>query len=404
MIKKLDIRFIKLELQKVKNLFLAGEFEKVIQKTKVLLKKDPTQIPFYNYIGLAYKQLDKYEMSEETFKSGLKMHATAPSILCNLGALYRTLQRLDEADTIFKKALETHPKNLSVLVNYANLKNDLGKIDEALDLYKRGFEIDNSHETLLINYAGAFQIAGKFEESKKILRIVHEKFPQNIVAHKMYSSANTYKENDEHQGEMLTKINKEMSSTDKGNLYFALAKSYSDQKNHKTSSEYFIKGNEAMFKTYKNKSFDEHANFFNKIKKDFDNYNFNQQISKKKPRLIFIVGLPRSGTTLTHQIISSHSKVFGAGELSIMRMLFHSNKDRDDLSIKIFEKNINLEEISQNVLKKFKLYDDNKIILDKAPLNFQLIGYIKMLFPDAKIIHCTRNIKDTILSIYKNVF
>ena len=167
MIKKLDINFIKSELKKIQNLFAAGNFEKVIEKTQILLKKDPTQTPFYNFIGLAYKQLNNLEMAKSVFISGLKIRNDSPSILCNLGTVYRATEEFDKAEEVFSRALKLHPKNLSVLVNYANLKSDLNKIDEAIDLYNAGFRVNNNHETLLINYAGAFQIKGDFEKSKE---------------------------------------------------------------------------------------------------------------------------------------------------------------------------------------------------------------------------------------------
>ena len=129
MIKKLDINFIKSELKKIQNLFAAGNFEKVIEKTQILLKKDPTQTPFYNFIGLAYKQLNNLEMATSVFISGLKIRNDSPSILCNLGTVYRATEEFDKAEEVFSRALKLHPKNLSVLVNYANLKSDLNKIE-----------------------------------------------------------------------------------------------------------------------------------------------------------------------------------------------------------------------------------------------------------------------------------
>jgi len=404
MIKKLDAQFIKSELNKINNLFLSANYEKVIEKTKVLLKKDPTQTPFYNFIGLAYKQLNNFSMAETVFKSGINIRPDAPSLLCNLGALYRVTERLGESEELFKKALKLHPRNLSVLVNYANLKSDLNQMEEAIALYKKGFEIDNNHETLLINYAGAFQIIGDFEKSKEILKLIHEKFPNNIVAHKMYSSINNYAEDNGHQKIMQDKLEDEkLSYFKKATLCFALAKSFTDIKNHKESSYYFVKGNENMFKTYKNANIDNQINLFKKIKDEFKSYNFENKKIDDKPRLIFIVGLPRSGTTLTHQIISSHSKVFGAGELPILKNAFLKNNQlelKDDALIK----NLNIDEFSIKILNKFRIYDKNSIILDKAPLNFMWIGHIHLLFPDAKIIHINRNIKDTALSIYKNMF
>ena len=68
----MDVEFIKKEFQKIQNYFSIGDYEKVIEKTKVLLKKDNSQVPFYNLIGLSYRQLGKYDLAEDIFKKGLK--------------------------------------------------------------------------------------------------------------------------------------------------------------------------------------------------------------------------------------------------------------------------------------------------------------------------------------------
>ena len=87
MVKKIDIAFIKEEYRKVQNLFYKGNFEKVIEKTKILIKKDSSQTTFYNLIGLSYKQLENFEMAERTFRAGLKVNSNPTSIICNLGPL-----------------------------------------------------------------------------------------------------------------------------------------------------------------------------------------------------------------------------------------------------------------------------------------------------------------------------
>ena len=388
---------------------MIGDFERVIQKTKILIKKDPSQTTFYNLIGLSYKQLDNYEMAEKTFKSGLKINSKSPSILCNLGALYRNWEKFELAEDVFKRAEVISPNDINILVNYANLKRDLNKIDDSLKLYEKAFQLNNNQETLLINYAGAYTIAGQFEKSKKIYEILHNKFPNNMVGHKMYSSINFYKENDKHQKIMLEKLNNlSLPEVDQIVLLFALAKSFSDQKNYEKSAEYFIKGNSAKFDSFKKYDFNDEKKLFDKIKEEFEKYNFSKDIPKKTPELIFIVGLPRSGTTLIHQIISSHSKVFGAGELTILRSTFLNKMNDTNFLDGIIgnkeENKIYRKKIINEILSKFKYYDKSSIILDKAPLNFLWIGFIKILFPNAKIIHSKRNLKDTALSIYKNAF
>ena len=108
---------------------------------------------------------------------------------------------------------------------------------------------------------------------------------------------------------------------------------------------------------------------------------------------------------MTHQIISSHSEVYGAGELTILNNYF-IKKIFDNDFVDLFtnsQKNTEYLKNSNDLLNSFKEYDKDKIILDKSPLNFEWIGFIKLL-SNAKIIHCSRNLKDTALSIYKNVF
>ena len=121
--------------------------------------------------------------------------------------------------------------------------------------------------------------------------------------------------------------------------------------------------------------------------------------------------MPRSGTTLVEQIISSHSKVFGAGELPYLSKILSKNFfNKSELSKEkvrniLTENNEEIDRISNEYLDyidKFNTKENN--ITDKAPLNFRWIGFIKVLFPNSKIIHCTRNPKDNCLSLFKNIF
>ena len=118
--------------------------------------------------------------------------------------------------------------------------------------------------------------------------------------------------------------------------------------------------------------------------------------------------MPRSGTTLVEQIIASHKNVTGAGELIYLRKAVKENF--------YIEEKINLKNLQEDILtERTKLKDDyynliklhnykTKFITDKAPQNFKWIGFIRIFFPNCKIIHCSRNPKDICLSIYKNSF
>ena len=204
--------------------------------------------------------------------------------------------------------------------------------------------------------------------------------------------------------------NNKLNEDQKIQLYFALGKAYEDFKNYKISCEYLIKGNFLKRKNlnydvkYNNKMFEKIKTFFTIFKKENNQIKFNEQ-----KKMIFIVGMPRSGTTLVEQILSSHSKVYGGGERNEFKNLVKNNFINENIKQKFFKfKNIDEIKLLRNkffnkILSKTNLINET-YITDKNPTNFKWIGLMKILFPESKIIHCSRNSKDTCLSIYKHLF
>jgi len=195
---------------------------------------------------------------------------------------------------------------------------------------------------------------------------------------------------------------------DKSELLFSIAKAHEDLGDYEKSFKYFDQANK-----FKKKNsiynFPREEKLFRNIKKFFGTHEFNK--NKKifdNRKIIFICGMPRSGTTLVEQILSSHNKIFGAGELNFLRQATSKFFVLED---KLNNQKI-IEEINSpdNILniEYYKLINYLKIkesvITDKAPQNYIWIGFIKYFFPNAKIIHCYRNSKDVFLSIYKNNF
>ena len=273
------------------------------------------------------------------------------------------------------------------------------------------FKKEPKNIPVIINLANAYISSGNFELALKFTKLASKHSPENLGIDFTLSNLIDYSKNQEHQKMMLEKNeNNSFKEGDKIPLYFALGKSFNDQKNYAKSFYFYSLGNKVKNSTIKNYSLEVEEIYKNKIKDFFLNFDFNQ-VTKKKlfdKKIIFIVGLPRSGTSLVHQILASHSKVKGFGESDILNGFFN-NKILDIEFINKLTKNNNLNydfisEISNYIGKNYEKDSNKKIILDKSPFNFFWLGFIKIIFPNAKIIHTLRNQEDTCLSIYKSLF
>ena len=216
--------------------------------------------------------------------------------------------------------------------------------------------------------------------------------------------------NNEHLKRMKEKLNSKLSKENEMFLNFALGKAYEDCNDFATSFVHYKKANDI-----KNTKIDFNIN---NEKKKFQNLknlflNSSSQIQENtnssSKTIIFVLGMPRSGTSLIEQIISSHPDVYGSGELEYLERLMVNNfYTNNELKIPNLETENNQELVDQISSKYYELIEDfnsnQKNITDKAPLNFRWVGFIKILFPDAKIIHSVRDPKDNCLSLYKNIF
>jgi hypothetical protein len=200
-------------------------------------------------------------------------------------------------------------------------------------------------------------------------------------------------------------LNKEQ----KYHLHFAISKAYEDFGDIK-NCYYNLNLANNLKKEVINFNIKDQIKLFDNIKLSFSTIK-NSAILKNyshKQKIIFILGMPRSGTTLVEQILSSHPDVYGAGELLYLEKIitenFLINKKINKQKI-IDLQNTSSEKIISEYLKFFEIYNfDENTIIDKTPQNFKWIGFIKIFFPDAKIIICQRNAKDNCVSLFKNNF
>ncbi len=396
------INYLQKKLQIIKNYYQASDFDSVILNSKIILKKFPNEIVFLNAIGLAYKEMGKLNLAEEFLLKGLKINSKDINILSNLGLINKLKKKTKEAEEYFLKVLKIHPQHIPSIVNFANLKKSLGQVDDSIKLFLKALEINDQLPEIHINLAIIYKSIGKFDLTKKHCNFLIDKFPRLIIADNILSQITDYSKDHVHQEIMLQKIKKDdLSITDKIYLNFGIAKAYEDQKKFDLSIKFLNEGNLIKRKSLINYKLEDEILFFDNIKKISKSFRFEKNFVNDK-KFIFIVGLPRSGTTLTHQILSQNSKVYGAGELTYFNYIM--NNLTLNLILEKDEK-FSLNEIALKFINKINTLDiSEEIIIDKTPENFLLLGLIKLIFPNSKIIHCRRQIQDTAFSIYKNLF
>ena len=405
------------KVKTLQNYFKLGNFKKVIEGCKLLNKKFPNNSFVLNLSGMAYQNLLNHHEAIDFFELALKADNLNIAAMNNLANSLKVTDQFVRADKIFQQILKEDPNYINAYNNYANLKIAVNDVEGAIELYNQAIVLAKKKKIYPINFllhlANAFQSLNREKELMEVIEEILKLDPENTEAHKIlswtYKYSKTNSESISHISIMENILKKKILNNDqKAKLSFGLGKAYDDLKDVEQAIKFISSGNQLHKNIFKSNIIEE-TNIMNRMIKIFKDINLNKSpnfFSKKK--IIFICGMPRSGTTLVEQIIASHKEVYGAGELSFLTNVIHDNFFNGDLIDKqriIENQNSEKNLINEKYFEKFLLYKIKKqIITDKAPLNFKWIGFIKIFFPNSKIIHCKRNSRDNCLSIFKNYF
>ena len=407
---------LKEQVKTAVEIFKKGNFLDAERETKKLIAENP-KIPFlYNLLGLIFAEQRNFTLAIEYYEKGLLIDPNYAMIYNNLGLLYYNKKKSEndfkKAEDLFKKSISLDKKISEPHSNLGILYNSINKSEEAIKHYKQAIDINPNFFYAYHNLSNVYVSIGDFDNAKNYLREAIKINPKFIIAHRLLSRITKYKIYNKHLKELENlNVNSEIvNNEDRKYILFALGKAYEDIKDYNKSFRFYFEGNK-MFKekiafSIKNEKdkFDDIKTTYNK--KIFDKFK-NAGFKDKSP--IFILGMPRSGTTLVEQILSNHEKIFGADEVEFIPDLIQDNFKEHNLKIFFADNTIfnekTFKKIGEDYIKKMKSISQNyENTTDKLPNNFLSIGFIKLILPNAKIIHCQRNSKDNIFSIFKNHF
>jgi len=411
---KLNKNVLQRELDKLLSLYNSKRFADSEKKVNELIRKFPKVPGLKNILGLIHTQNKKFSLAIESFEDAINTDPNFSMAYNNLGNVHKIQGNKELAIKIYKLAIKKNPNNPMAYNNLANLYKTNNELDKSINIYNQALKINPDQYIIYNNLGIAYKIIGNFKEAKECFMKAIKLKPDFYFAYRNLGQVIKWKKNDANLL-MLQKVFNEHKKRDeiKREIAFTLAKAYEDIKDYKSTYSYLSEGN-LIAKNLFNYSIKKDEGLFSQIKETFNEKLFNRYSpsanrSNNKNIPIFIVGMPRSGTTLIEQMLSKHSKIFATGETEILSDLIskHFLKNNEDLLLtnKFDFKIEYLDEIGNEYIKNLKLMSDNSIyITDKLPFNFRWIGLIKLILPNAKIIHCTRNSKDICFSIYKNFF
>jgi tetratricopeptide (TPR) repeat protein len=402
-----DLIYLKKQVSIIINLYNSKRYGELIKKGMVLIKKFPNQIIFYNATALSFAALGKNKDAKSVLKDALIQSPNDINVLNNLGLIHFNIREYNHAREYYEKALLINNRFVDALVNLSNLDLEEHKIASAkknLDLASQYSSSPEKSEIINVGLGHFYQRSGNFEKALHHFNQVKKLNPSNSIVDREISLMKSYSEKDDpHIEEMKNKIKETKDIQLIKRLSFALGKAYEDTKNYKKAFQFLKKANKIAAEET-NYQIEDDIKLFSKIELLFNQFRVNKFENCKK-KIIFIVGMPRSGTTLTEQIISSHKNVFGAGELN-----FLTESIEKHILDKVEEFNnenfLNaLQKIRDEYVLSIKKFNyTQEYITDKAPLNFRWVGLIKLIFPNSKIVHCKRDPMDICFSNFKNSF
>jgi len=384
-------------------------FDAAAELIAIAIKERPGIASFHYNLGLALQRQDKWEQASTAFRQALKIEPNYGEALSNLGQVLHKLDRLDEAIACFHKALAIKPGHIVALNNLGLCLQDKRRLDDSVAAFRKAIDIDPNFHEAHNNLGNVLEEQGHMEDAHASFRRAIKIKPDFIEA---YRHLITSQKNTDHNAEMKVMEgmleNPGLSVSEKTQLNFGLAKAYEDLKRYEKSFEFVQQGNRLNRSSFDYATAQDEA-VFNRFKRTFDNDFFESRkdwgCQDKTP--IFILGMPRSGTSLVEQILASHPLVAGAGELMDLPTVCH----RRDSKTTVFPETIiglGAEELSDMGADYVQRLRDHSAaashITDKLPGNFQLVGMIKAILPKARVIHCRRDPIDTCLSIFKNYF
>lgn len=331
---------------------------------------------------------------------------------CRLAQIYDQSERFEEARHLWTAALAIDPSSIQARMGLAAHHALLAKSEKAIEIYQQVLARQPGYIPARYLMANQHKARGEFAKAAALYQEIMVQQPDYTQAHFTYSGIHKYlSASDPHIGILRSLLDSgRMSVEQRVHLAFALSKAFEDLGDYPQAFRFLEMGNSFRRDTF-HYNIDSDADLIGNIIRTFNREALSRLHVDANPsqRPIFIVGMVRSGTSLVEKILSSHTDVYGAGELQYVftlasRLFLKRSLCYQFAALETYPANV-FEQFGKAYLEKVALLDSQSPrVTDKMPFNMMMIGLIGIAFPNAKIVHCVRDARDTCLSIYRQNF
>lgn len=371
------------------------------------LELNPAYAEAHQNIGNALASMGKHEEAISSYNCALQIKPDLVKALNSMGPALAALERYDEAIDSYNRALQIKPDYPEALNNLGITLMEIGRYSEAIESFRKALQLKPNQPESLNNLGTALKAYGLIDEAKSSYQQALKLNPDYVACHANLAALKKFKPGDPHVSQMENLyLNATRKNRPCAELGFSLAKAYEDMGNFDRAFQLYVDNNR-LRKEELNYSIEQDQALFSLIRSAFGTLIPSlgeSEIETCSHRPIFIVGMPRSGTSLVEQILASHPQVFGAGELETMRQAAQPIIERLQSAPQSIDKAILLQ------LRRYYLQDierfqtDRPVITDKMPINFRWLGFILSAFPEARVINLGRDPVATCWSIFKQYF
>jgi tetratricopeptide (TPR) repeat protein len=395
-------------IRQIQERIKSGELDRAARLAAVACEEHPDSVSTYLLASQVEQRLGHFDAMLARAEQASAMEVG------NLGARFRLLECLlycgrvdsvlDKLEALENEAGSDHQLLCKVAEHYTHCADH----KSALRCYRRASKLDPDNPEYLFALAASEIANGELDAGERLLDRVIELNPHDYDAYRNRATLKKQTVDHNHIEDILKVLDSGVQRpAGEAQLCYALAKEYEDLNEDRQSFEWLQCGANKR-RSLLSYRVEGDLDVMSRLRSVFDQSLMNSKVSGcEEEGPIFVMGLPRSGTTLVDRILSSHSKVASLGEINnFAYSLMHTiGTAGDKLRLIDLSANIDFSELGERYIKSIRSFrNPSPYLIDKTPLNYLYVGLIHLALPNARIIHISRNPMDSCYGMYRTLF